>query len=208
MKKSYEKCPYCNEKILLKAKKCRYCGEWLDENLKPQKKSHKSLLFLIPCFIALLLILILLYNNSASGSATNINSSPNKVNNTSSPAPTQRPNVPTNTTGTSNKPTPVPKTNKVPLTFNFSDFTGTYYCLETNANQISNLGENLRFAHKSHEICWSGTKADIEFCYSRCDRDDTPDCSSCPTGKECDNHIEKVENAREELRNAVFEYCN
>ena len=25
------KCPYCGEEILAVAKKCKHCGEWLDE---------------------------------------------------------------------------------------------------------------------------------------------------------------------------------
>ena len=27
-----EVCPYCDEEILATAKKCKHCGEWLDEN--------------------------------------------------------------------------------------------------------------------------------------------------------------------------------
>jgi len=26
-----KKCPYCSEEILLSAKKCKHCGEWLEE---------------------------------------------------------------------------------------------------------------------------------------------------------------------------------
>lgn len=29
------RCPYCGEEILVGAKKCKHCGEWLDPNSKP-----------------------------------------------------------------------------------------------------------------------------------------------------------------------------
>lgn len=35
-------CPYCNEEIKDWAKKCRFCWEFLDEELKEQKKSDKN----------------------------------------------------------------------------------------------------------------------------------------------------------------------
>ncbi len=33
-----KKCPYCAEDILVEAKKCKHCGEFLDNSLKPEIK--------------------------------------------------------------------------------------------------------------------------------------------------------------------------
>ena len=35
-------CPYCSEEILITARKCKHCGEYLDESLKIQRQSKKS----------------------------------------------------------------------------------------------------------------------------------------------------------------------
>ena len=39
-----ERCPYCGEEILAIAKKCKHCGEWLDEThpLKETKNGPAS----------------------------------------------------------------------------------------------------------------------------------------------------------------------
>lgn len=36
-------CPYCGEEIKFTAKKCRHCGEWLDETVKSQTPQSESL---------------------------------------------------------------------------------------------------------------------------------------------------------------------
>ncbi len=33
-------CPYCGEEIMATAKKCKHCGEWLDEEMRPTTTSH------------------------------------------------------------------------------------------------------------------------------------------------------------------------
>jgi len=36
-------CPYCGEEILAKAKKCKHCGEFLDDELRKQRKEHAQI---------------------------------------------------------------------------------------------------------------------------------------------------------------------
>lgn len=40
--RSFKNCPFCAERILVSAKKCRYCGEHLDESSKLQSEEEKS----------------------------------------------------------------------------------------------------------------------------------------------------------------------
>ncbi|HTO14792.1 MAG TPA: hypothetical protein VLZ83_03435 [Edaphocola sp.] len=35
-------CPYCSEKILETAKKCKFCGEFIDENLRKERKQEEN----------------------------------------------------------------------------------------------------------------------------------------------------------------------
>ena len=35
-------CPYCGEDILAKARKCKHCGEFLDDSLKAQQQPHSQ----------------------------------------------------------------------------------------------------------------------------------------------------------------------
>ena len=40
VKEITKRCPYCNEEIAIKAKKCKHCGEWLEEKQATVKKSE------------------------------------------------------------------------------------------------------------------------------------------------------------------------
>lgn len=37
-----KKCPYCSEEILITAKKCKHCGEWLEEKPQQEKNSFEE----------------------------------------------------------------------------------------------------------------------------------------------------------------------
>lgn len=37
-----KKCPYCSEEILADAKKCKHCGEYLDDALRPKVQPQKT----------------------------------------------------------------------------------------------------------------------------------------------------------------------
>ena len=36
-------CPYCSEKILETAKKCKFCGEFIDEDLRKERKREENI---------------------------------------------------------------------------------------------------------------------------------------------------------------------
>lgn len=38
-----KKCPYCAEEILEEAKKCKHCGEFLDNNLRNEKTPQSQI---------------------------------------------------------------------------------------------------------------------------------------------------------------------
>lgn len=47
-----KKCPFCGEDILGEAKKCKHCGEWLEEGHQPVKNSKsKMIAFLLAWFL-------------------------------------------------------------------------------------------------------------------------------------------------------------
>ena len=38
-----KRCPYCGEEILISAKKCKFCHEWLDDERKEAKQQEKDI---------------------------------------------------------------------------------------------------------------------------------------------------------------------
>ena len=38
----FKTCPYCGEKILAIAKKCKHCGEWLTDNIAENSVQKKD----------------------------------------------------------------------------------------------------------------------------------------------------------------------
>ena len=45
-----KRCPMCGEEILAVAKKCRYCGEYLDESNQPVQKKSRAVFILLGLF--------------------------------------------------------------------------------------------------------------------------------------------------------------
>ena len=46
-----KQCPYCGEEILAVAKKCKHCGEILDEDLKKERKEKPKKVQSEGCFL-------------------------------------------------------------------------------------------------------------------------------------------------------------
>lgn len=45
-----KRCPMCGEEILAVAKKCRYCGEYLDDSNQPVQKKSRAVFILLGLF--------------------------------------------------------------------------------------------------------------------------------------------------------------
>lgn len=45
-----KRCPMCGEEILAVAKKCRYCGEYLDDSNRPVQKKSRAVFILLGLF--------------------------------------------------------------------------------------------------------------------------------------------------------------
>lgn len=60
-----KKCPYCGKEILAVAKKCKHCGEWLDNDVKQSQPTEsyqgqkRSVGYGTKIFIAIIAIIIL-----------------------------------------------------------------------------------------------------------------------------------------------------
>lgn len=88
-----KRCPYCGEEILLTAKKCKHCKEWLEANETPKqfepkdkvtaKSKNWGWMIIFPLAIIIVVVLVVSSLNSTFSSSNSENEIPSSVDTTS-----------------------------------------------------------------------------------------------------------------------------
>lgn len=97
--------------------------------------------------------------------------------------------------------TPIPERKKVTVSISEVTLSGTYYCYEDKANILTQKQTDLNNLHKIFDICGSN----LSYKISQCNYNDPS--SNCPNGTECNDKLNDIEKAREELRNLIKSNC-
>lgn len=68
MERNKKKCPYCGKEIMAVARKCRFCGRWIEESIpnvnqlhqqdKSYKQEHNAIKYVILCIIVVAIIIL------------------------------------------------------------------------------------------------------------------------------------------------------